>query len=140
MIRHRLKLVFAVTSLILCSGAQPKAQTINEQLEFLYSPLNKNRIATGMLVDRGLFAYSPIPFNGTLTDSSYTTPLMQRALYDGLYTSVVTSTVTLVSPKVFYENLDAASTNGVVLSMLHYNMDRIKDNAIEAGLPETLLQ
>ena len=59
MIRHRLKQVFAVTSLILCSGTQPKAQTINEQLEFLYSPLNKSRIATGMLADRWLFAHSP---------------------------------------------------------------------------------
>ena len=59
MIRHRLKLVFAVTSLILCYGAQPKAQTINEQLEFLYSPLNKNRITTSVLSYKGLFAYSP---------------------------------------------------------------------------------
>jgi hypothetical protein len=87
-----------------------------------------------MLLERGLFPHSPMPFNGTLTDSSYTSPLLQRSLYVGLHSSVVSSAASMVSPEVFYGNLSTASTSGVVLSMLHYNMNRIKENALTSGL------
>lgn len=120
--------------LVLCLGVSSQAQTINEQLDFLFAPLNKSRITTGMLLERGLFPHSPMPFNGTLTDSSYTSPLLQRSLYVGLHSSVVSSAASMVSPEVFYGNLSTASTSGVVLSMLHYNMNRIKENALTSGL------
>jgi len=72
MIRNRLTQIFASAHLVLCLGVSSQAQTINEQLDFLFAPLNKSRIATGMLLERGLFPHNPMPFNGTLTDSSYT--------------------------------------------------------------------
>lgn len=87
--------------LVLCLGVSSQAQTINEQLDFLFAPLNKSRITTGMLLERGLFPHSPMPFNGTLTDSSYTSPLLQRSLYVGLHSSVVSSAASMVSPEVF---------------------------------------
>ncbi|NHB69961.1 hypothetical protein, partial [Perlabentimonas gracilis] len=134
MIRNRLMQVIATALLVLCLGGNSQAQTINEQLDFLFAPLNKSRITTGMLLERGLFPHSPMPFNGTLTDSSYTSPLLQRSLYVGLHSSVVSSAVSMASPEEFYGNLSTASTSGVVLSMLHYNMNRIKENALTTGL------
>lgn len=68
MIRNRLMQLTASALLVLCLGVNSQAQTINEQLDFLFAPLNKSRIATGMLLERGLFPHSPMPFNGTLTD------------------------------------------------------------------------
>ncbi len=72
MIRNRLVQVIATALIVLCLGVSSQAQTINEQLEFLFAPLDKSRITTGMLLERGLFPHSPMPFNGTLTDSSFT--------------------------------------------------------------------
>ncbi len=133
MIRNKFAQVFASALLALCLGVNSQAQTINEQLDFLFAPLDKSRITTGMLLERGLFPHSPLPFNGILTDSSFTTPLLQRSLYVGLHSSVV-SLIGMTSPEVFYGNLSAASPDGVELSMLHYNMNRIKDNAMSSGL------
>ncbi len=134
MIRNRLMQKLASALLVLCLGVNSQAQTINEQLELLFAPLDKSRITSGMLLERGLFPHNPMPFNGILTDSSYTTPLLQRSLYVGLHSSVVSSAVSMASPEEFYSNLSAANTSGVVLSMLHYNMNRVKDNAFPAGL------
>jgi hypothetical protein len=134
MMRNIVMQAIASVLLVLCLGVSSQAQTINEQLDFLFAPLNKSRITTGMLLERGLFPHSPMPFNGTLTDSSYTSPLLQRSLYVGLHSSVVSSAASMVSPEVFYGNLSTASTSGVVLSMLHYNMNRIKENALTSGL------
>lgn len=80
MIRNILMQILASALLVLSLGVNSQAQTINEQLEFLFTPLDKSRITTGMLLERGLFPHSPLPFNGTLTDSSYTTPILQRSL------------------------------------------------------------
>ena len=73
MIRNILMQAIASALLVLCLGVSSQAQTIDEQLDFLFAPLNKSRITTGMLLERGLFPHSPMPFNGTLTDSSFTT-------------------------------------------------------------------
>lgn len=134
MMPNKLMQIFATALLMQCIALHAKAQNIDEQLESIFSPLNKSRITTGMLVERGLFPHSPMPFNGTLTDSSYNTPLLQRSLYAGLHSSVISGAVSLASPELFYGNLNTANTGGVVLSMLHYNMTRIKDNAISLGL------
>ncbi len=72
MIRNRLMQILASALIVLILGVNSQAQTINEQLQFLFAPLDKSHITTGMLLERGMFPHSPMPFNGSLTDSSYT--------------------------------------------------------------------
>ncbi|MGD9977858.1 MAG: hypothetical protein AB7S54_07980 [Bacteroidales bacterium] len=133
----KFKFYLLSTALILGIEYNCIGQTLSEQIQYMYSPLDKGRIQTGMLLDYGVFLSSPYPFNGILTDSSYTTIDAVKNLYSGLYTSIVNSSVSIVNPDTFFERISTSmnsSPSELLIPVIYFNTNRIKSNALDLGL------
>lgn len=133
----KFKFYLLSTALILGIEYNCIGQTLSEQIQYMYSPLDKGRIQTGMLLDYGVFLNSPYPFNGVLTDSSYTAIDVVKNLYSGLYSSIVTSSVSIVNPDTFFERISTSmnsSPSELLIPVIYFNTNRIKSNALDMGL------
>lgn len=81
--------------LALLGPAQLLAQTTDPTraaLDNLFAPLDKSQVPTGLLAESALPLVPLDIFNGTLTDSSRTTPDGFRYIYATLYTALVSGT------------------------------------------------
>lgn len=66
------KITFSILLLISVCFSYSQNNQLDE-LHNVFSPLDKNKISTGILSDYGVQLVSFNPFNGVLSDSSYTT-------------------------------------------------------------------
>jgi len=133
----KFKFYLLSTALILGIESNCMGQTLSEQIQYMFTPLNKGRIPTGILLDYGVFLSSPYPFNGVLADSNYTTIDVVRNLYSGLYTSIVSSSVNIVNPDTFFERISTSmnsSPSELPIPVIYFNINRIKANALDMGL------
>lgn len=99
--------------LVLLGPAQLKAQTSDPTraaLDNLFAPLDKSQVPTGLLAESALPLVPLDVFDGTLTDSSRTTPDGFRYVYATLYTSLVAGTQPLLSVQDYNARTSAAET------------------------------
>jgi len=112
----------------------------NNQLEDLhnvFAPLDKTKISTGILSDYGVQLVSFTPFNGVLSDSSYTNFDVWQMLYAGLYSSVIRSDVQLESVNDLVQRLKstfAGSPSTVYLPVINFNYATLNPEAATLGL------
>ena len=94
------KLYFLLLLALFVPAAQLMAQTSDPTratLDNLFAPLDKSQVPTGLLAESALPLVPLDVFNGTLTDSSRTTPDGFRYVYATLYTALVSGTQPLMS-------------------------------------------
>ena len=94
------KLYFLLLLALFGPAAQLMAQTgdpTRATLDNLFAPLDKSQVPTGLLAESALPLVPLDVFNGTLTDSSRTTPDGFRYVYATLYTARVAGTQPLLN-------------------------------------------
>jgi hypothetical protein len=106
---------YLVLLLALLGPAHLRAQTSDPTrvaLDNLFAPLDKSQVPTGFLAESALPLVPLDVFNGTLTDSSRTTPDGFRYIYATLFTSRVAGTQPLLSVQDY--NTRTASAEAAV--------------------------
>lgn len=101
------------------------------QMETMFSPLNKNNVPHGILLDYGMEFTNVPAFNGTLTDSTYTNLTTLKQIYNTLLTSRVRNVSTgFVTPQTFNTQLNNNRETGVIaLTGLYFKYAKFIDNA-----------
>lgn len=98
----------------LLGSIQMQAQTTDPTraaLDNLFAPLNKSQVPTGLLAESSLSLVPLDVFNGTLTDSSRTTPDGFRYVYATLYSSLVAGTQPLRTMQDYNARITAADAS-----------------------------
>lgn len=107
------------------------------ELHNVFAPLDKSKIPTGILAQYGVQMVSFAPFNGVLTDSSYTSFDVWQMLYAGLCSSVTRANAQPESLSSVLERLKAAFAANpatVYLPTLCYSYASLDPNAATLGL------
>lgn len=97
----------------------------------IFGQLDKTKIPHAILLDYGMEFTNVPAYNGTLTDSTYSTTTSLKQIYKTLLSSRITATTpVMVTPTVFETNWNTNRTEGVItLSGLFYKYSRIIQNA-----------
>ena len=78
------------------------ANSMRDQLDQVFAPLDKSQVPTGLL-DAYALPLAPLaPFNGALADSTRLTPALFRCLYGTVYTACIYGT----NPLATLQNLN----------------------------------
>lgn len=98
----------------------------------VYQNLDKNRVPHGILLDFGMEFTNLKAFNGTLTDSTFTTSQTMSDIYKTLLMCRVRSNVTtgFITPQEYATRWYTQRANGVmILSGNYFKYNRFADNA-----------
>lgn len=98
----------------------------------VFQNLDKNRVPHGILLDFGMEFTNLQAFNGTLTDSTYTTTQKLSDIYKTLLMCRVKSNVTtgFITPQEYATRWYSQRTKGVItLSGQYFKYNRFADNA-----------
>ncbi|TGE21270.1 T9SS type A sorting domain-containing protein [Hymenobacter aquaticus] len=115
----------------------PTQQIGQQEQNYLFAPLDKSQIPTGFLAD---YAIPLVPldiFNGTLTDSSRTTPDGFRYLYGTVYTANITGNNPLPTLQTLNARIDAdvaAAGNAIPLMVQRISYSAVRPDAFSANL------
>jgi hypothetical protein len=111
-------------------------QTINTEFKTktlqVYQNLDKNKVPHGILLDFGMEFTNLQAFNGTLTDSTYTTSQTLSDTYKTLLMCRVRTNATtgFISPEEYATRWYTQRTQGVItLSGQYFKYNRFADNA-----------
>ncbi len=103
----------------------------------VYQNLDKTRVPHGILLDFGMEFTNLKAFNGTLTDSTFTTSQTMSDIYKTLLMSRVRSNVTtgFITPQEYATRWYTQRTNGVmILSGNYFKYNNFADNAYPSKL------
>lgn len=105
------------------------------QMNTMFSPLNKNNVPHGILLDYGMEFTNVPAFNGALTDSTYTNLTVVKQIYKTLLSSRIRNVSTgFVTPQTFDTNLkNNRTTDVIVLGGLYFKYATFIDNATVNG-------
>ncbi|MDR0438435.1 MAG: T9SS type A sorting domain-containing protein [Bacteroidales bacterium] len=111
-------------------------QTFAQKSEFtnrmnhIFQYVDKNKIATGLLSDYGLWLVEPEVFNGTLSDSTYVDMLTWKMLYDGLFESQINTNIKMALPDDVFKQIDKAiHPTAVPVAMMHYQYNALNEHS-----------
>ncbi|HPS05866.1 MAG TPA: hypothetical protein PLE97_11020, partial [Tenuifilaceae bacterium] len=130
------KLVFTLILAFQVFVSFPQADSLSA-LHNVFAPLSRSRIPYGILSDYGVQLVSFAPFNGVLTDSSYTTFDVWQMLYAGLNSSVIDTTITFEGVNPVVTRLKAkfkADSTTVFIPIINYGYASLNPNAYTQGL------
>ena len=99
----------------------------------IFQQIDKSKITTGLLVDYGLQVVDPEAFNGVPTDSNYVDMSTWKMLYAGIYSSKINNNANLALPETVYASIDNTQSNPVPLAMMHFQYNKLNDNAVSLG-------
>ncbi|WP_372758100.1 hypothetical protein [Mariniflexile sp.] len=125
--------IFIITHFAL---AQTETNTsFASQMNTMFSPLDKNNVPQGILLDYGMEFTNVPAFNGTLTDSTYTNLTAFKQIYNTLLSSRIRDVTTgFVTPQTFDTNLKySRTTNVITLGGLYFKYATFIDNATVNG-------
>lgn len=126
-------LIFQVTT-----NAQTDINTsFADRMNYIFQPLEKNRVPNGLLLDYAMEFTNLSNFNGTaLTDSNMVMASEFWDIYNTIYLSRIhINGFTIQSPSVFDSLwLNQRDHGKIVLSGLFYNFSRFRDDAMDNGL------
>ncbi|MCL1937868.1 MAG: hypothetical protein FWF52_05685 [Candidatus Azobacteroides sp.] len=116
--------------------AQDADQVYTDVMNAIFQKINKSKITTGLLIDYGVQAVDPEAFNGIPADSNYVSMDTWKMLYGGLYTSKINTNANLTLPETVFAAIDNTSPSGsaVPLAMMHFQYNKLNDNAVSLGL------
>ncbi len=103
----------------------------------VYQNLDKNKVPHGILLDFGMEFTNLKAFNGTLTDSTFTTSQSMSDIYKTLLMCRVRSNVTtgFITPQEYATRWYTQRTSGVmILSGQYFKYSRFADNAYPSKL------
>lgn len=101
------------------------------QMNTIFGQLDKTRIPHAILLDYGMEFTNVPAYNGTLTDSTYSSATSIKQIYKTLLSSRITvTTPDMITPTVFDANWNNNRTEGVIsLCGLFYRYSQIAQNA-----------
>ena len=129
---------------LLLAGASHAQKEVNEdfanQMNSLFSPLQKERIPHNLLLDYGMEFTNVPAFNGSLSPASYVDASILKQIYNTLLTSRVTDNGS-ASGFVLPEEMDTrwyndryASPGRIALCGLFFKYSQFKTDALQNGL------
>ena len=104
-----------------------QVQTLPQQLQDLYAPLDKSQVQTGYLINLGVPLADPLRYRGVLNDSNHTDINTFGMLYGELRSGWTSGGNGLPSPNVYLskiKKLRAGDTIPVAIMAIRY--DRIR--------------
>lgn len=110
--------------------------SFNQEMGRIFTGLEKERVPHGILLDFGMEFTNVPAFNGTLTDSTYVTPIRLKRIYKTLLTSRIREVSEgFVRGGQFSEEWrQARSSEYIALSGLYFKYSRFSEN----GYPEKI--
>ena len=133
----RTKIILISLFLAIIAGntmAQDADQAYSDAMNTIFQRINKSKITTGLLVDYGVQIVDPEVFNGTPADSNYVDMDTWKMLYGGIYSSKINTNANLTLPETVFTAIDNTPDNPVPLAMMHYQYNKLNDNAVSLGL------
>jgi hypothetical protein len=112
-----------------------QAQTVNTsyktQINAKLAGLDKNKIATGLLLNQAMEFAELSDYGGALTTTNWATRAKYTAVYNTLLMACVRASVPgLVSPTAFDDNWDALrAPNTIILSGLYFKYNKFRPDA-----------
>jgi hypothetical protein len=131
------KLIFISLFLAIFAGntmAQDANQAYTDAMNTIFQNVNKSKITTGLLSDYGLQIVDPEAFNGVPADSNYVNMDTWKMLYGGIYSSIINSNANLTLPETVFASIDNTASNPVSLAMMHFQYNKLNENAVSLGL------
>jgi hypothetical protein len=111
-----------------------QTQSLPQQLQNLYAPLDKSQVPTGFLYDLSWSFASPSDYRGVLTDSNFVSPDVFGMLFGTMRGSMV-DTAGLPSPDVYLSRTKPPfSADTIPITVLSLRFDRIRPDAIDINL------
>lgn len=124
-------------ALTLSVSAQDEINTefIN-RMNYVFSPVEKNRVPNGLLLDYAMEFADVKSYNGVLTDSNKVNAGLLRDIYTTIAMSAIHSNAGgLYSPDYVDSIWQLQRQPDIItLSGLYYNYSRLRDDAVNAGL------
>ena len=112
-----------------------QVQTLPQQLQDLYAPLDKSQVQTGYLINLGVPLADPLRYRGVLNDSNFTDINTFGMLYGQLRSGWTSGGNGLSSPSVYLskiKKLRAGDTIPVAIIAMRY--DQIRKSAYDLNL------
>lgn len=115
--------------------AQTPADEIMSRMNHVFEKVNRSNVPTGLLDNYGV---QSIPFgyyDGIPADSNFVDIDSYMLLYAGIYSAKFNNNITLITPDELSSRLKKYSSgNSIPVSVMHYEYNRIKEDAVELGL------
>jgi len=100
----------------------------------IFAKVDKSKIATGLLADYGVPIVAIEAFNGVPADSNYVSMDTWKKLYAGVFSSIINTNANLTLPQTVFAAIDNTPSSPVPLAMMHYQYNKLNDNAVQLGL------
>lgn len=101
----------------------------------MFEEVNRSNVPTGLLSNYGV---QPIPleyYNGIPADSNFVDNDSYILLYAGVYSAKFNNNISLITPdELSLQIQNYSSGNSIPVSVMHYEYNRIKEDAVEQGL------
>lgn len=121
--------------LCLAIHAQTPADEVINRMNYVFEEINRSNVPTGLLSNYGV---QPIPleyYNGIPADSNFVNIDSYKLLYAGVYSAKFNNNITLITPDELSQQIqNYSSGSSIPVSVMHYEYNRIKDDAVEQGL------
>ncbi|MDR2886827.1 MAG: hypothetical protein LBV26_02320, partial [Bacteroidales bacterium] len=109
------------------------------RMNHIFQPVDKSRVATGLLADYGLQMADPEYFNGVPADSNFVDMDTWRMLYSGMFTSRINNNVSITNPETVFTQIDNAThATAVPVAMMHWQYNVLKEDALTLGLMQVV--
>ena len=128
-------IILCVLTLSALAQDEINTEFIN-RINYVFSPVEKNRVPNGLLLDYAMEFADVKSYNGVLTDSNKVNAGLLRDIYTTIAMSAIHSNAGgLYSP----DSVDSIwqlqrQPDIITLSGLYYNYSRLRDDAVNAGL------
>lgn len=104
-------------------------------MNYVFEEVNRSNVPTGLLSNYGV---QPIPleyYNGIPADSNFVDNDSYILLYAGVYSAKFNNNISLITPdELSLQIQNYSSGNSIPVSVMHYEYNRIKEDAVEQGL------
>lgn len=128
-------ILFCAFSSTIYSQAETNTEFSN-RMNYVFSPLEKNRVPHGLLLDYAVEFADLKSYNGVLTDSNK----VNAGLLKDVYTTLLMSGITINAGSFYHPDYidslwqEQRQPGIITLSGLYYNYARFKDNAVSSNL------
>ena len=137
-----MKKLIAFAIVIMLINPNLKAQSYDTtsyygKMNYVFHYVNKSLVSTGMLRDYGIEFLNLDNYTGSaLHDSNFVALAEWRMLYTSLYSSQINSNANLLYLDTVNRLIDKYNNKNLPINFigLHYNYEKLKDNAVTANL------
>ncbi|MBI3718161.1 MAG: hypothetical protein HY252_06150 [Sphingobacteriales bacterium] len=132
------KILIFLIPILFCDHSFSQSTAFADRVNYIFQPTNRSAVSTGLLMDYGIDFNNITDYTGvTMVDSNYVNMDQWRSLYASIYSYQFNTNISLPEMNIINNKIDSlyiSSSVAIPIVALHYNYEKLRNDAVSAGL------